>query len=130
MQINTADHFGGPRSRKGFETEEIAKKIEVRSDFDERFAQINEEGDMKDTVEMEMAQANAVVTKKFSQERMCRNPKPTNKICLEYNKLIGVEGRECLTCGGAPSSCHLVRKDAFYHDSLQGLLGVGLSDPL
>jgi len=55
LQINTADHFGGPRSRKGFETEEIAKKIEVRSDFDERFAQINEEGNIKDTVGMEMA---------------------------------------------------------------------------
>ena len=65
LQINTADHFGAPRSRKGFEAEEIAKKIEERSDFDERFAQIDEEGETKDTVGMEMAQANAVVTKKF-----------------------------------------------------------------
>ena len=43
LQINTADHFGGPRSRKGFEAEEIAKKIEVQSDSNERFTQINEE---------------------------------------------------------------------------------------
>ena len=65
LQINTADSFGGPRSRKGFEAEEIAKKIEVWSDSDERFAQIDEEGDMKDTVGMEMAQANVVVTEKL-----------------------------------------------------------------
>ena len=65
LQINTADHFGGPRSRKGFEAEEIAKKIEVRSDSNERFAQINEEGYMKDNVGMEMAKVNAVIAKKL-----------------------------------------------------------------
>ena len=30
----------------------------------------------------------------FLQEWMCRNPKPTNEISLEYNKFIGIEGRE------------------------------------
>ena len=55
LQINSTNHFGGPRSTKGFEAEEIAKEIEVQSDSDERFAQINEEGDMKDIVGMEMA---------------------------------------------------------------------------
>ena len=65
LQINTADHFGGPRSRKGFEAEEIEKNIEVRSDSDECFAQIDEEGDMKNAVGMEMAKVNVVIAKKL-----------------------------------------------------------------
>ena len=80
---------------------------------------------MKDAVGIEMAKANVVIMKKFAQERMCKNPKPTNKIRLEYNKLIGVGGRERLTYGGAPSFGHLVQKGAFNYHSLQGLLGVG-----
>ena len=60
------------------------------SDSDERFAQINEEGDMKDTVGMEMAQANAIVTKKFLHEKMSRNPKSANKISHEYNEFAGI----------------------------------------
>ena len=43
---------------------------------------------MKDIVGMEMAQANAIVTKKFPQERMHRNPKSTNEISFEYNKFL------------------------------------------
>ena len=108
LQINTANHFGGPRSRKGFEEEEIAKKIEVQSDSDERFAQINEEGDMKDTIGMEMAQANAVVTKKFPQERMCMNPKSANKISHEYNEFAGIGDREWFTYSGVPSDGCLI----------------------
>ena len=73
----------------------------MRSDFDERFAQINEEGDMKDTVGMEMAQANVVVIKKFPQERRCRNPKSMNKISHEYNEFPGIGGRERFTYGEA-----------------------------
>ena len=42
LQINSADNFGGPRSKEEFEEEEIAKEVEVRSDFDECFAQIDE----------------------------------------------------------------------------------------
>ena len=38
---------------------------------------------MKNTVGMEMAQANAVVAKKFLQERMRRNPQSTNEISHE-----------------------------------------------
>ena len=79
LQINSANHFGGPRSRKGFEAEEIAKKIEVRSDSDERFTQINEEGDMKDIVGMEMAQANAIVAKKFRRKGCAGIPNPRTK---------------------------------------------------
>ena len=66
LQINSADHFGGPRSNEGFEGEEIAKKVEVRSDSDECFAQIDEEGDMKNAIGMEMAKVNAIIDKKLS----------------------------------------------------------------
>ena len=76
----------------------------MRSDFDERFAQINEEGDMKDTVGMEMAQANAVVTKKFPQERMRRNHKSANKISHEYNEFAGIGSRGWFTCSRTPSN--------------------------
>jgi len=38
---------------------------------------------MKDTVGMEMAKVNAVVAKKFPQERMRRNPKSMKEISLE-----------------------------------------------
>ena len=49
---------------------------------------------------------------------MRMNPKPTNKIRLEYNKLIGVEGQECLTYGEAPSSDHVALKGVVDHHSL------------
>ena len=70
---------------------------------------------MNDTIGMEMAQANAVVTKKFPQERMHRNPKSTNKISHEYNEFAGIGCREGFTCSGAPSSICLIVKDAFEH---------------
>ena len=57
----------------------------MRSYFDECFAQIDEEGDMKNVVGMEMAQANAIVAKKFLQERMPWIPKSANEISHEYN---------------------------------------------
>ena len=43
-------------------------------------AQIDEEGDMKNAVGMEMAKVNAVIAKKLPQERMLRNPKSMNEI--------------------------------------------------
>ena len=49
---------------------------------------------MKNAIRMEITQVNAIVAKEFLQEWMCRNPKPTNEISLEYNKFIGIEGRE------------------------------------
>ena len=66
LQINSTDNFGGPRSKEGFEVEEITKEVEVRSDFNECFTQIDEEGDMKNAVGMEMAKVNAVIAKKLS----------------------------------------------------------------
>ena len=90
------------------------------SDSDECFAQIDEEGDMKNTVGMEMAEANAVVAKKFSHERMRRNPKSTNEISLEYNKFVGIGGWERFTCSGGASYGYLILKDAFEHHFLNG----------
>ena len=69
----------------------------MRSDFDECFTQINEEGDMKNAVGMEMAKVNAVIAKKLPQERMRRNPKSMNEISLEY-KFVGIGGWERFTC--------------------------------
>ena len=65
LQINSVDHFGGPRSKEGFEAEEIAKEVEVQSDSNECFTHIDEEGDMKNAVGMEMAKVNAVIAKKL-----------------------------------------------------------------
>ena len=87
------------------------------SDSNECFAQIDEEGDMKNTVGMEMAKVNAVVAKKFPQERMRRNPKSTNEISLKYNKFVGIRGWERFTCCGAPSSGCLIVQDAFEYQS-------------
>ena len=115
LQINSANHFGGPRSKEGFEAEEIAKEFEVRSNSNEYFARIDEEGDMKNVVGMEMAKVNVVIAKKLPQERMRRNPKSTNKISLEYNKFVGIGGWERFTYSGAPSCGYLILKDAFKH---------------
>ena len=52
---------------------------------------------MKNAVGMEMAKVNAIIAKKLPQERMQRNPKSTNKICLEYNKFVGIGGWERFT---------------------------------
>ena len=89
----------------------------MRSDSDECFAQIGEEGDMKNTIGMEMAQANAIVAKKFSQERMRSNPKSMNKISHEYNEFAGIRGRKWFTCSGVPSGGCLIMQDAFEHHS-------------
>ena len=89
----------------------------MRSDSDEHFTQINKEGDMKDTVGMEMAQANAIVTKKLLQERMHRNPKSTNKISHEYNEFTGIGGWEWFTCSDEPSGGFLIMQDTFEHHS-------------
>ena len=72
---------------------------------------------MKYTVGMEVAQANVVVTKKFPQERMHRNPKSTNKISHEYNEFAGIRGWEQFTYSGAPSVGCLIVQDAFEHHS-------------
>ena len=85
---------------------------------------------MKDNVGMEMAHANAVVTKKFLQKRMRRNPKSANKISHEYNEFAGIRGRKRFTCNGAPSGGYLILKDAFEHHSFQDLLGGHRFDPL
>ena len=89
----------------------------MRSDSDECFAQIDEEGDMKNVVGMEMAKVNVVIAKKLPQERMHRNPKSMNKISLEYNKFVGIGGWERFTCSGAPSCGYLILKVAFEHHS-------------
>ena len=34
---------------------------------------------MKDAIGIEMAKANAIIMKKFVQEMICKNPKPTKK---------------------------------------------------
>ena len=54
LPINSTNNFGGPRSKEGFEAEVIAKEVEVRSDSNECFTQIDEEGDMKNVVGMEI----------------------------------------------------------------------------
>jgi len=64
----------------------------VQSDSDECFTQIDEEGDMKNAVGIEIAKVNVVIAKKLPHERMHRNPKSTNEISLEYNKFIGIGG--------------------------------------
>ena len=87
----------------------------MRSDSDECFAQIDEEGDMKNVVGMEMAKVNAIIAKKLPQERMHRNPKSMNEISLEYNKFVGIGGWEQFTYNGAPSCDYLILKDAFEH---------------
>ena len=76
---------------------------------------IDEEGDMKNAVGMEMAKVNAVIAKKLPQERIRRNPKSTNEISLENNKFVGIGGWERFTCSGAPSYGYLILKDAFKH---------------
>ena len=78
-------------------------------------AQIDEEGDMKNAVGMEMAKVNAVIAKKLPQERMRRNPKSMNEISLEYNKFVGIGGWERFICNGVPSCGYLILKDAFEH---------------
>ena len=70
---------------------------------------------MKNVVGMEMAKVNAIITKKLPWERMCRNPKSTNEISLEYNKFVGIRGWERFTCSRAPSCGYLILKDAFDH---------------
>ena len=85
---------------------------------------------MKNAVGMEMAKVNVVRDKKFLQERMRRNPKSTNEICLEYNKFVGIRGWEWFTSSGAPFYGYLILKDAFEHHFFQGLPGDGRSDPL
>ena len=65
LQIYSVDHLGRSRFEEGFEAEEVAKEVEVRSDSDECFAQIDEEGDMKNAVGMEMSKVNAVIAKKL-----------------------------------------------------------------
>ena len=72
---------------------------------------------MKNAVGIEMAKVNVVISKKLLQERMRRNPKSTNEISLEYNKFVGIEGREWFTYSGAPSDGYLILKDAFEHHS-------------
>ena len=72
---------------------------------------------MKDTVGMEMAQANAIVTKKFPLERMRRNPKSANKISHEYNEFVGIGGREWFTYSAVPSGGCLIMQDAIEHHS-------------
>ena len=85
------------------------------SDSNECFAQVDEEGDMKNAIAMEIAKVNAVIAKKLPQERMRRNPKSTNEISLKYNKFVGIRGWERFTCCGAPSCGYLILKDAFEH---------------
>ena len=80
------------------------KVVEVWSDSNECFAQIDEEGDMKNAVGMEMAKVNAIIAKKLLQERMRRNPKSTNEISLEYNKFISIG----VGNGSPVVGCHLV----------------------
>ena len=70
---------------------------------------------MKNAVGMEMAKVNAIIAKKLPQKRMCRNPKSTNEISLEYNKFVGIGGWEQFTYNGAPSCDYLILKDAFEH---------------
>ena len=102
----------------------------MQSDSNECFAQIDEEGDMKNVVGMEMAKVNAKIAKKLPQERMHRNPKSTNEISLEYNKFVGIGGWERFTYSGATSCGYLILKDAFEQNFFQGLPGDGRSDPL
>ena len=85
------------------------------SDSNECFAQIHEEGDMKNAVGMEMAKINTIIAKKLPWERMHMNPKSMNEISLEYNKFVGIGGWEWFTCSGAPSYGYLILKDAFKH---------------
>ena len=59
---------------------------------------------MKDNVGMEMAQANAVVTKKFPQERMHRNPKSANKITTNtMSSLVSGVGNGSPVAGRHPA---------------------------
>lgn len=117
QQVYAADHLGRSHTGERFEAEEMAEQIEVRSDSNECFTQVDKEGDVKDTIWIEMAEANAVVSEELVQEGMSRNTESLNKIRLEHNKLIDVRGRECLTYCRAPSNGHLVQEDAFNHHS-------------
>ena len=58
------------------------------------------------------------------------NLKFTNKINHEYNKFVGIRGREWFTYNGAPSDGCLIVLDAFEHHSFQDLLGGCRFDPL
>ena len=115
LQINSTDNFWGPRSKEGFEAEEIATEVEVRSDSDECFAQIGEEGDMKNAIGMEMAKVNVIIAKKLPQERIRRNPKSMKEISLEYNKFVCIRSWERFTYSGVPSCGYLILKDAIKH---------------
>lgn len=62
----------------------------MRSDAKECFAQVDENGDMKNAVGIQMAEIDAIVSQEFAKEGMSRNYKSPNQIIFEYNELMGV----------------------------------------
>jgi len=67
-------------------TKKITKKVEVRLYSNIGLAQINEGGDEKNRVWVQVADPNLIVKKKALEERVDRNPKaPLEKIFKNYN---------------------------------------------
>lgn len=100
------------------------------NDVEEGFAQIDEDGNVKVAVGIQMAEADVVVLEQIAQEVMSRNSKSSDKVGLEDNKFMGVGSRELLTCCGAPFGGLQVREDAFNHHPVEIFLSAGQCDSL
>ena len=99
-------------------------------DAEEGFAQIDEDGNVKDAIGIQMAETDVVVLEQIVKKGMSRNSKSPNKVGLKKNEFMGVGSWELLTCCGAPSGGLHIREDAFNHKPVEILLGAGRCDPL
>ena len=108
----------------------MAEQIEVWGDAEEGFAQIDEDGNVKDAIGIQMAETDVVVLEQIVKKGMSRNSKSPNKVGLKKNEFMGVGSWELLTYCGVPFSDLHIREDAFNHQSFKDLLGAGRFDPL
>ena len=81
----------------------MAEEVEVGSDTEIGFAEVDEGGYVEDRVGIEMNQLDLIKIEKTAKEITGRETKPAVEKGFEDYDLVGIRGREGLTGGSAPS---------------------------
>ena len=99
------------------------------ADSEKIFAKLDEGGDVKNGVRIEMDEFNTVISEKATEELAGWNAEPAVEKGLEDYNLFGVRRRERLTVGGTPPNDILLRQNGVADHLFQGTLRHGRGGP-
>jgi hypothetical protein len=93
MDADTADDLSLGSTRLIFQEEIVFEDREIRKDGGISLAQVDKDGNLKDTVWIQMNQLDLVVMKKAAKEFACWETKPALKDGGEHHYFVGVGSR-------------------------------------